>query len=127
MTIVYGEPPPRLRGSFRSEALVRLRALSTLLGGFNYRYGSEVQLHATLAQVLLEAGHEFVREFQLDQNNRADFASASSSCSLARCRSRSSRWCSFRRAASSEGVRCSSCPVFEWTTWSLPSFSPRTW
>lgn len=73
MTIVYGEPPPRLRGSFPSEALVRLRALSTLLGGFNYRYGSEVQLHATLAQVLLEAGHEFVREFQLDQNNRADF------------------------------------------------------
>jgi hypothetical protein len=50
-----------------------LRTLVNLLGGFNYRYGSEVQLHATLAQVLLEAGIRHVREFHLDEDNRADF------------------------------------------------------
>lgn len=73
MTIVNYPPPPRLKTGVPSEMHVRLRALVSLLGGFNYRYGSEVQLHATLGQVLLEAGIEFVREFQLDAENRADF------------------------------------------------------
>ena len=73
MTGIVTYPPYRVGPLPAAEVNMRMRALSTLLGGFNYRYGSEVQLHGTLAQVLLEAGHEFVREFQLDQNNRADF------------------------------------------------------
>ena len=73
MTGIVTYPPYRVGPLPAAEVNMRMRALVTLLGGFNYRYGSEVQLHATLAQVLLDAGLEFVREFQIDQQNRADF------------------------------------------------------
>ncbi|WP_454262151.1 hypothetical protein [Pseudoxanthomonas mexicana] len=72
--IVYkGEPAPRIKPGQASETHLLLRALVNLLGAYNYRYGSELQLHATLSQVLSEAGHEHVREYQLDAHNRADF------------------------------------------------------
>lgn len=73
MTGIVNNPPPRLTVSPATEAHLHLRNLESLLGAYSYRYGSEVQLHATLAQVLVEAGIECVREFQLDQHSRADF------------------------------------------------------
>lgn len=56
-----------------SEIHMRLSSLAKLLGGFRYRYGSEVQLHERMADLLAGAGYEFVREYRLDEKNRADF------------------------------------------------------
>ena len=47
--------------------------LASLLGGYHYRYGSEVQLHQALSTVLTDAGFEHEREVALDARNRADF------------------------------------------------------
>lgn len=55
------------------EEQLQLKGIGRLLGGFGYRYGSEVQLHEVLATVLNKAGHAHVREYRLDASNRADF------------------------------------------------------
>lgn len=52
---------------------MRLSSIARLLGGYLYRYGSEIQLHEALAQVIGEAGYDFKREHVLDARNRADF------------------------------------------------------
>lgn len=52
---------------------MHLSALARMVGGFNYRYGNEVQLHEALAEVLTMAGYAFEREYVLDAKNRADF------------------------------------------------------
>lgn len=62
-----------LRSGDASELHMHLQSLASLLGKFNYRYGSEVQLHDRLEWVLSHAGHAFAREFVLDAKNRADF------------------------------------------------------
>lgn len=51
----------------------RVRAIATQLGSYQYRFGSEVQLHDRLEAVLHAGGYEFVREHRLDAANRADF------------------------------------------------------
>jgi hypothetical protein len=56
-----------------NEVHMRLSSLAKLLGGVRYRYGSEVQLHEVMADLLTGAGYEFVREHRLDAKNRADF------------------------------------------------------
>lgn len=50
-----------------------LRALRGALAGYSYRYGSEIQLHERLGEVLTAAGVGFQREYVLDAHNRADF------------------------------------------------------
>lgn len=55
------------------ELQMHLQKLSRELSQFRYRYGSEVQLHESLAQVLTDAGYHFEREHVLDEKNRADF------------------------------------------------------
>lgn len=50
-----------------------MRAIATQLGSYQYRFGSEVQLHERLGAVLDAGGHQFVREHRLDAHNRADF------------------------------------------------------
>ncbi|CAM4172956.1 hypothetical protein CR156_17130 [Stenotrophomonas lactitubi] len=55
------------------EEQLQLKGIGRLLAGFGYRYGSEVQLHEVLANVLDKAGHAHVREYRLDASNRADF------------------------------------------------------
>lgn len=56
--------------SARSDAVCNLMRL---LEGFNYRFGSEVQLHETLSKVLSASSIEHAREFRLDSKNRVDF------------------------------------------------------
>lgn len=56
-----------------SELHMHLSAVGKLLGGVRYRYGSEVQLHERLAEMLTGGGYVFVREHRLDQQNRVDF------------------------------------------------------
>jgi len=77
MTRVIGMAGARPLGALRSgqaaEEHMQLAALGRLLGGFRYRYGSEVQLHEVMASVLTTAGHPFEREYRLDARNRADF------------------------------------------------------
>ncbi|WP_439444469.1 hypothetical protein ABWU93_11495 [Xanthomonas translucens pv. translucens] len=70
--IIQSEPVPLVTGK-ASEEHMRLAALARLLGGFRYRYGSEVQLHEAMASVLAGAGHAFEREYRLDDRNRVDF------------------------------------------------------
>lgn len=43
------------------------------LNSYLYRYADEVQLHESMAKVLSDAGIDFVREYSLDAQNRADF------------------------------------------------------
>jgi hypothetical protein len=62
-----------LRTGQADEAHMHVAALGRLLSGFRYRYGSEVQLHAVMADVLAGAGYQFEREYRLDSSNRADF------------------------------------------------------
>lgn len=52
---------------------MRLRQVEGILSAYAYRFGSEVQLHERLAQVLGDAGVSYVREKVLDARNRADF------------------------------------------------------
>ncbi|MBA1218163.1 hypothetical protein [Pseudomonas fulva] len=56
-----------------SESHLVLSHLSRLLGAYLYRYGSEAQLHESLAKVLGDAGYQFTQEHILDPRNRADF------------------------------------------------------
>ncbi len=56
-----------------AEYHMHLSRLASLLGGYHYRYGSEVQLHQALSTVLTDAGFEHEREVALDARNRADF------------------------------------------------------
>ncbi|WP_337055018.1 hypothetical protein [Pseudoxanthomonas sp. USHLN014] len=63
--------PQPVRAGAPSEWQLKLNSLGRLLGGVRYRYGSEVQLHEVMAQVL--AGTGFQREYRLDAKNRADF------------------------------------------------------
>lgn len=56
-----------------SEIHMRMSSLAKLLGGVRYRYGNEVQLHERMADLLTGAGYDFVREYRLDPQNRADF------------------------------------------------------
>lgn len=51
----------------------QLEGLAQVLGGFLYRYNSEVALHESLAKVLADAGYTAERELVLDAKNRADF------------------------------------------------------
>lgn len=64
---------PKVHEGRAAEEQMQLQAIGRLLAGFGYRYGSEVQLHQALASVLGQAGHEHVREYRMDANNRADF------------------------------------------------------
>lgn len=52
---------------------MHLSSLANTLGGYLYRYGSEVQLHEAMAKVLEQAGFAYTRERILDPRNRADF------------------------------------------------------
>lgn len=52
---------------------MRLALIARQLGAYLYRYGNEVQLHVSLAEVLSSHGHAFQREYVLDARNRADF------------------------------------------------------
>ncbi|MFC6838594.1 hypothetical protein [Xanthomonas theicola] len=70
--IIQSEPAP-LRLGRPSEEHMRLASLARLLGGYRYRYGSEVQLHDAMASVLESAGLTFERELRLDARNRVDF------------------------------------------------------
>lgn len=54
-------------------AALELRRLAVLLGGYAYRFGSEVQLHEGIAEVLTVAGIAFEREVVADARNRMDF------------------------------------------------------
>lgn len=65
--------PANLKTGAPSEYHMQLSALARTVGSFNYRYGSEVQLHEALAEVLGLAGYSFEREHVLDAKNRADF------------------------------------------------------
>tara|TARA_R110002051_G_C8380358_1_gene445046 strand:- start:66 stop:458 length:393 start_codon:yes stop_codon:yes gene_type:complete len=56
-----------------SATALALRALRGALAAYSYRYGSEVQLHDRLGEVLTAAGVSYQREFVLDAKNRADF------------------------------------------------------
>lgn len=56
-----------------SATALTLRALRGALAAYSYRYGSEVQLHERLGEVLTAAGISYQREFVLDPKNRADF------------------------------------------------------
>lgn len=56
-----------------SATVMRLRQVEGLLTTYAYRYGSEVQLHERMAQVLDAAGIPYEREKPLDAKNRADF------------------------------------------------------
>lgn len=78
MTVITVGPPKVLapskwKSGTASELHMHLKALARTLGGFAYRYSGETQLHASLSQVLSEAGVEHVREHILDGSNRADF------------------------------------------------------
>ena len=71
---ILGPTGPReLRTGDPTELQMPLQKLSRLLGSYSYRYGSEIQLHESLGQVLAAAGYEFERERILDKKNRADF------------------------------------------------------
>jgi hypothetical protein len=52
---------------------MHVERLARLLGGFSYRYASEVQLHERLEEVLQGEGMPFEREYRIDDKNRADF------------------------------------------------------
>lgn len=65
--------PANVKAGAPSEYHMQLSALARTVAGFNYRYGSEVQLHEALAEVLTLAGYAFEREYVLDAKNRADF------------------------------------------------------
>lgn len=65
--------PATLKTGDPHEAHLVLAHLTRCLGSYLYRYGSEVQLHESLAKVLDEAGYSYTREFVLDARNRADF------------------------------------------------------
>jgi len=52
---------------------LRMRAVTTALAGYRYRYANEVQLHERMAEVLAAADLQHVREFVIDARNRADF------------------------------------------------------
>ncbi|HCF4180239.1 TPA: hypothetical protein NIK39_006875, partial [Pseudomonas aeruginosa] len=49
-----------------AEYHMHLSRLASLVGGYHYRYGSEVQLHQALSTVLTGAGFEHEREVALD-------------------------------------------------------------
>lgn len=65
--------PRQLRTGDPTELQMSLQKLSRLLGGYSYRYGSEIQLHESLGQVLTAGGYKFEHERILDAKNRADF------------------------------------------------------
>lgn len=65
--------PATLKTGDPHEAHLVLSHLTRCLGSYLYRYGSEIQLHESLAKVLDDAGHKHTREFVLDARNRADF------------------------------------------------------
>jgi hypothetical protein len=65
-------PMPSHAGASTQSSMV-LAHLTRLLGSFLYRYGSEIQLHESLARVLDDAGYQYTREYVLDARNRADF------------------------------------------------------
>lgn len=73
MSIVRPPRPRTVKGGQASPVHMALARAQHLLSAYNYRYGSEVQLHERLEQVLAAAGVEFRREFILDKQNRADF------------------------------------------------------
>lgn len=52
---------------------MHLDTLTKLLGGFAFRYSTEVQLHDRIARVLSDAGWQFERERRIDDKNRLDF------------------------------------------------------
>lgn len=56
-----------------NELRMHVEKLARVLGGFAYRYGSEVQLHERLATVLTNHGYAFEREVQLGPRDRLDF------------------------------------------------------
>lgn len=56
-----------------TEQRMQLASLGRLLGGFLYRYNSEVALHESLAKVLADGGYVAERELVLNAKNRADF------------------------------------------------------
>lgn len=70
-TIHTRQRPEAVRSGAATEWQLKLNSLARLLGGVRYRYGSEVQLHEVMAQVLDGTG--FQREYRLDEKNRADF------------------------------------------------------
>jgi hypothetical protein len=62
-----------LRTGDASPVHMHLSRAARLLGGYLYRYSSEVKLHEAMAEVLDQAGISFEREHILDAKNRADF------------------------------------------------------
>ena len=62
-----------LRTGDASPIHMHLSHAARLLGGYLYRYSSEVKLHEAMAEVLAQAGISFEREHVLDAKNRADF------------------------------------------------------
>jgi len=61
--------PDRIDG----QAALLLRAVTTLLPRFTYRFGDEVALHKGMAQVMTEAGLEFEHERVAGPKDRFDF------------------------------------------------------
>ncbi|MGZ1522251.1 hypothetical protein [Xanthomonas citri] len=68
-----GLPAEKVRAGGASPEQFRLNTIARLLSGVRYRYGSEVQLHEVMGQLLAGAGYAFEREYRLDARNRADF------------------------------------------------------
>ncbi|HGM7877007.1 TPA: hypothetical protein ACKRQV_001276 [Pseudomonas aeruginosa] len=66
-------PGSSLRTGDASSTHMHLSRVAHLLGGYLYRYSSEVKLHEAIAEVLDQAGIIFERERILDAKNRADF------------------------------------------------------
>ena len=55
-----------------AEARLKIHTLSNLLVRYGYRFSSEADLQARMAEVLQSHGHECIREYRLDARNRVD-------------------------------------------------------